>query len=81
MEEARAVAQRNAALVATLTSADKLAGIFECPPPDAEAASTFAGLLLHCAASMLYMVRTCFSPFLSLEITGVAENPDPGGLT
>ena len=51
MEEAEALAQRNAGLVHAITYQEALAGVFEPPPPDEKATSDAAGLYLNCVGA------------------------------
>lgn len=58
LAEARALARRNATCVHTVSAQEKFAGIFEAPSKSATASAFSAGLVLNCAASTLYMVRS-----------------------
>ena len=52
MEEAEALAQRNAGLVHAITYQEALAGVFEPPPPDEKATSDAAGLYMNCVGAL-----------------------------
>ena len=57
MEEAEALAQRNAGLVHAITYQEALAGVFEPPPPDEKATSDAAGLYMNCVGAPLARLR------------------------